>query len=197
MITFPDRLFISRVFVLKFKTPAPVFVKPCVPINSAKIASLNELFPVTLKMGELSACKVSAPPRAEFVLLPNLTAAPNALLAVKELIVGLAPKRTMSQLDDVVLSKKTAVPFPLGPPTGAVGLQLLSVQFPPSDPFQVKFVWAADGCVATINAQKKIVLHKTDLKMLNRRVTEPNYVERIKTAIMLFFLLSFGGSPKV
>jgi hypothetical protein len=128
-------------------------------------------------MGELSACKVSAPPRAEFVLLPNLTAAPNALLAVKELIVGLAPKRTMSQLDDVVLLKKTAVPFPLGPPTGAVGVQLLSTQFPPSDPFQVKFVWAADGCATKINMQKKIVLHKTDLKMLNRRSTLKIYVE--------------------
>jgi hypothetical protein len=197
MITFPDRLFISRVFVLKFKTPAPVFVKPCVPINSAKIASLDELFPVTLKIGELSACKVSAPPRAEFVLLPNLTAAPNALLAVKELIVGLAPKRTMSQLDEVVLSKKTAVPFPLGPPTGADGLQLLSVQFPPSDPFQVKFDWAADGCVITINAQKKIVLHKTDFKILNRQGTSLPYVEQIKTATILFFLVSFSGSPEV
>lgn len=36
--TFPERLFILSVLVLKFRVPLPVFLNPCEPISSVKIA---------------------------------------------------------------------------------------------------------------------------------------------------------------
>ena len=133
------------------------------PLNSAKIANLKELFPLTFRTGVLSLASVSTPPELESVLLPKRTAVPNELLTVSEPTVGLAPSKLTSQLAAVGLLNMTMVPLPVGPPKGASGIQLVVfVQLPLVEPFQVKVDCADADRLATMRAQSVKTIERED-----------------------------------